>query len=321
MKTPTAPSNAGSVDNIALFSARQMELLEAKKAELRALREEFDSLLPRIRTAAREYERTEEINRGISAIYDRYFKAESLKNIVGRYGRGKYIASSNAVDWEEEGLLFLRECIDQNIFSMSPALQGYLFTRSSRNLADQIKILGRKDLTPLGVRKRVRQVIINTVGEDVDEKDVESLVEKIARRRIEVANLLGYAHAAARNLLLDREEHRKLFESGRTKEQRIEKRKQEEELRKALLEATLRVTEKEFRTIQTRLLSRVRESQRNHLDILYHTFFSHESDEDLARRYPDTTPNQRYQWRKRGRDLVWPFASEALKGVLDQQAR
>ena len=55
------------------------------------------------------------------------------------------------------------------------------------------------------------------------------------------------------------------------------------------------------------------------LDVAFDVIFNGASDEDILGVYPDSSRDQRYQWKKRGVDRVWPLASSELQTLLSEK--
>ena len=147
-----------------------------------------------------------------------------------------------------------------------------------------------------------------------DDATIDALVAKVRARNPE--NPTGYAYIVGKNYALDhlraakaqaRRQLAKQTESDRLAREAVQK----EETR--LLHVRLR---DEFLDLSAKLVPTIRKSQLKQPGVVRLVCFEGANSSVCAERFPESTPDARYQWKRRGLKLIWPFASADLRQYL-----
>jgi hypothetical protein len=165
--------------------------------------------------------------------------------------------------------------------------------------------------TPVAVnRNELRLAVLRGLAvapASIDDYVVERLVARTLARKPE--NPVGYAHIAGRNYAISQ------VRSADAK-RRAEVRRVEAEERAARAKAHAEECAKELRGIIATLVEGTTDIQFCHLDVVVRAYADGAKDEDIAKQYPKTTRDQRYQWKTRGLRRVLPLASEKLRAFM-----
>jgi hypothetical protein len=153
---------------------------------------------------------------------------------------------------------------------------------------------------------------ISTVPVDVSVDEIEALHGVVDKNR--PADPFHYAFVVGRNWAV----------SKRRKEDRAARRHQAELL--AAEEARLRKEAHEravaeFENIVADLWPVATEVQRCSIKLVKLSAVDGCGDDKCYERFPDTTTNQRYQWKRRGIKLVWPHASLELRQLIGRRCK
>jgi predicted RNA polymerase sigma factor len=160
----------------------------------------------------------------------------------------------------------------------------------------------------------IRQAIVNAfqyVQATFSEADVAVLEAKVQAAKPDRPD--DFAFVIARNWAIDRQRKSRVAAERIVKEER----KAELERRERELEAK---SCQEFLEIQGRLMPTLPARQRKYLRLLWLRVFQKLDDASCAALFQGSNRDLRYQWKRRGKTLVWPHASADLREFLSRNA-
>jgi DNA-directed RNA polymerase specialized sigma24 family protein len=158
----------------------------------------------------------------------------------------------------------------------------------------------------------VREAIVRAfqyVQITFDEQDVAVLEAKIAAQKIAPAQPGNFAFVVARNWAIG-QLRKSAYNAKRIlrEERAAEEKRQADERKRLAYDAYLSLCHELHQVINP--------TQHRHLEMVRLTCFERLSARELSSRFPGVSADCRYQWKKRGLDLIWSRATPVLRDYL-----
>ena len=160
----------------------------------------------------------------------------------------------------------------------------------------------------------VREAILKALGQfpiHVTAAVVTEVEGRVSRKN--PRNPVGFAYVAARNWAIDQVRKQAVAAKQNAALMLAEERQK-------ATRAEFERMKREFDDFVFQFLPRLRPAQQKHLEIVGKICFDGLRDVDCARLYPDTTANQRYQWKCRGLKMLKQYASPDFTNFLKKRS-
>ncbi len=158
----------------------------------------------------------------------------------------------------------------------------------------------------------VREAIVRAfqyVRITFNERDVATVEAKVTAHKPVPTEPVNFAHVVARNWAISR--RRKSASDAK----RILREERDAAEARRLAEQK-RLAYDTYSSLCLELAAHVSATQLRHLEVVRLVCFEGKKDADVAARFPDSNADLRYQWKKRGLDLIWSHASPVLRDFL-----